>query len=563
MSLTCALCVAALLTLWSTTAPTRAAAPVQASRAPLATLGPAPDLAARRAQPEGGRATLSTDTLRATQDTFLSSAQPNTNFGGSSRLYVGEMSPYGATRSAVQFDPSQLARNRAVTGARLRLFLREAGPPGDRGRDIPVFRGTSNWTEGGLTWNSCNDCVDSRRLDTLNLGTATGWYEWSITEVVQRWRWPSWQSWHFPNQGLGVQGFEAEGSFRGFDSRESGNRPELVVEHVQDTTVPRSALRPLQPFYNAPDPGQDFVTMRLEWNGEDPQPATGIDYFWVLVKINNGGYSGLTSSENNPPDFWRRYNTNFRGFNGKIYNFVTYATDMAENREPDKPNPDWITHVDWSPPETNLTALPPFVQGDIQLSWTGKDLPEGQDIFPSGLAGYEVWFNINDSSWGLAESLPVERTSTVFVNPENNAHYKFQIVAVDRAGNRTYLGPDSPGQAHTFVDRTAPAVGVLPIDKALAQTTFPVSWSGDDGIGSGVASFDVQTMTGTGAWTDWLTGTAITTRAFTGSLGNTYGFRVRATDRAGNVSGWSAPQWAVVIEPSALRYRARLPLTYR
>jgi hypothetical protein len=556
--------------LWAMAPPARAQ-PVQPrsdhagpAAVPVAVVGPAPVLSAPGAHEIGApQAALSTDTLGATMDTFISSAQPNTNFGGSARLYVGEKSPYGATRTAIQFDPSQLARNRAVTGAQMRLYLREAGPPGDQGRDVPVFRGTDTWEEGSLTWSSCNDCVDPQRLDTVKLGTSTGWYEWDITELVQRWRWPSWQDWYYKNQGVGVQGYEAEGSYRGFDSREGGNKPQLAITHVQDTTAPRSALKPLQPFYNAPDPGKDYVTLRLTWDGEDPQPATGIDYFWVLVKINNGGYNGLTSADNSPSDAWRRYDTDFRGYNGKIYNFVTYATDMAGNREPNKPNPDWITHVDWSPPETTVTALPPYVRGDIQLSWTGKDLPEGPDLFPIGLDKYEVWFNVNNSSWGLAETLPATTTSTVFVNPLEGGHYKFQIVGVDKAGNRLLPTPDSPGQVQTVVDRTPPTAQVLPIDKPLAQTSFSVSWQGNDGTGSGVATYDVQTQTGTGAWTAWLTATTATSQSFTGSLGNSYGFRARATDKAGNVGAWSRAEYALVIQPGALKYHLLAPWVSR
>ncbi len=528
-------------------------------RIPLALPGPVrgPALMAPPGQAAAGP--MATDTLEAIKDTFISSAQPDTSFGGSARLYVGERSPYGATRAAVQFDPAQLAGDRAVTEARLRLYLNEAGPAGDRGRDIPVYRVTSSWDEGSLTWNQCNDCVDTERLDTVNLGTSTGWYEWDVTEVVQRWRWPSWQSRHYQNHGLGIQGFEAEGSFRGFDSRETGNEPELAITHVDDTAAPSSALKPLPPFYNAPDAGQDYVTIRLSWDGEDPAPATGIDYFWVLVKINNGDYSGLTAGGNTPPDAWRRYDTDFRGYNGKVYNFVTYATDMAENREPNKPNPEWITHVDWSPPETAVTALPPYVQGDIQLSWTGKDLPEGADIFPIGIDKYEVWFNINNSSWGMAETLPADRTSTVFVNPTDNASYQFQIVGVDKAGNALRPLPGAVGQVQTFVDRTPPTAQVLPIDKPLAQTTFTVSWQGSDDPGSGVATYDVETLTDTGAWTAWLTGTAATSQSFTGSLGHTYGFRARATDKAGNVGGWSAPVYASVDPPGALKHHLYMP----
>jgi hypothetical protein len=233
---------------------------------------------------------------------------------------------------------------------------------------------------------------------------------------------------------------------------------------------------------------------------------------------------------------------------------------MAGNRQPDKANPDWITHVDWSPPVTAMNALPPFVRGDIQLTWSGQDMPQGPDLVPTGIQTYEVWFNINNSSWGLAETLPSSRTSTVFVNPADDAVYQFQIIGIDRAGNKMPFGP---AQAQTMVDRRPPNTVVNPITKPLAALSFTVSWLGNDGIGSGVDTYDVETSTGTGAWTAWQTGTRATSAAFTGQLGNLYGFRARATDKAGSTGLWSRPEYAAVIEPSALKYRLNLPIVSR
>ncbi len=560
----CALLSVAVATV-AMSAPTQAAATDTAgTQPPLAEVGPLADLGTLGTDVDGAAidvpdALAATDTLRPDQDTFISSAQPGTNFGSSSTLNVGDRAGYGATRTAVQFRVSDLARDRAVTEAHLRLYLRQAGPANDPGRDIPILRITDPWSESGLTWNECNDCVDGRRWDTVNMGPNPGWYEWTSTELVQRWRWPSWQKdRYYPNYGFGVQGYETAGSFRAFDSREGSNRPELAIEHVQDTTPPTSRVLPKPLYLNTPDAGKDYATIRLEWDGTDPDPATGIDYFWVLVKINNGGYSGMTSSSNNPPDAWRRYDTDFRGYNGKVYNFVSYATDMAGNREPNKVNPDTVVHVDWSAPETTVSPLPAYTQAqNIELSWTGQDLPTGADIQPSGIAGYEVWFNFNNTSWGLAETLPPERNSTVYVDAIDNASYQFRIVGVDRAGNKVQEGP---AQATTFVDRTAPEAWVDPIDKPLAQTTFTVSWAGTDNppgaTGSGIASYDVQVRTGTGAWQAWQTGTTAQSQPYTGRLGNVYSFRARATDKAGNVGAWSAEQAATVVDPEHVDLQA-------
>ena len=74
--------------------------------------------------------------------------------------------------------------------------------------------------------------------------------------------------------------------------------------------------------------------------------------------------------------------------------------------------------------------------------------------------------------------------------------------------------------------------------------SFTVSWSGSDSL-SGIASYDVQYREGgIGAWTDWLVGTSATSATFGPSSpvlvqrDETYYFRVRARDHAGNLEAY-------------------------
>jgi hypothetical protein len=73
---------------------------------------------------------------------------------------------------------------------------------------------------------------------------------------------------------------------------------------------------------------------------------------------------------------------------------------------------------------------------------------------------------------------------------------------------------------------------------------FTVSWSGSDTL-SGIASYDVQYRVGAaGMWTDWLSGVTGSSSVFGSSApvvvspGETYYFRVRAHDAAGNVEAY-------------------------
>mgnify|MGYP000650918458 CR=1 FL=1 len=63
---------------------------------------------------------------------------------------------------------------------------------------------------------------------------------------------------------------------------------------------------------------------------------------------------------------------------------------------------------------------------------------------------------------------------------------------------------------------------------------FEVAWTGYDG-GVGIVGFDVEYKQDGQAWTGWLTNTLDTEAMFVAESGQSYTFRVTATDRVGNV----------------------------
>ena len=85
----------------------------------------------------------------------------------------------------------------------------------------------------------------------------------------------------------------------------------------------------------------------------------------------------------------------------------------------------------------------------------------------------------------------------------------------------------------------------------VTARTFPVMWGGLDRE-SGVSRVTVQkapiTSTGgVGTFTPWASGSSATAQNFAGTPGQTYCFRARNEDRAGNLSaGWTAPSCRVV-----------------
>ena len=146
----------------------------------------------------------------------------------------------------------------------------------------------------------------------------------------------------------------------------------------------------------------------------------------------------------------------------------------------------------------------------------------------------------------------------------------------ERAGavrsNALSLCVDPPGaDPCTSTDRVAPNVTIAaPYFASDARSgRFPISWQGDDGLlGSGVASYDVEVRRLDLVGADWkplVSATHEVSWRFGGLPGATYEFRVRARDRAANVS---APATASTVVPfdnldPALRYGRRWKLLRR
>ena len=95
--------------------------------------------------------------------------------------------------------------------------------------------------------------------------------------------------------------------------------------------------------------------------------------------------------------------------------------------------------------------------------------------------------------------------------------------------------PIQTAQLFNTIDSSPPTSSVDPLPATTTTTSFPVSWSGFDGAGSGVASYNVFVSTDGGSFTPFLTGTTQTSATFTGQFGHTYGFYSVASSNVGFV----------------------------
>jgi RHS repeat-associated protein len=85
------------------------------------------------------------------------------------------------------------------------------------------------------------------------------------------------------------------------------------------------------------------------------------------------------------------------------------------------------------------------------------------------------------------------------------------------------------------IDTTAPISTVDPLPATTTSTSIPVSWSGSDPSGSGIASYNIFVSMNGSAYSVWLPATTLTSSTYTGAVGNTYSFYSIATSNVGTV----------------------------
>jgi hypothetical protein len=231
---------------------------------------------------------------------------------------------------------------------------------------------------------------------------------------------------------------------------------------------------------------------------------------------------------------------------GTTYTFTVTATNGVGTCVPSLAS-NAVTPTAPPDPPTNVHAVTAGTTATV--SWSAPAQNNG-----SAISSYTVTRNPG----GATTTVPATQTNALVAPLSYGVQYTFTVHATNGAGNSIESAVSNavvPDDGHPPVPTmTAPTAAT-----ALALP-FKVSWTATDV--SGIAHYDVQRQVDAwnaapAAWTSWLTNTSATSATYTGNYGYTFCFRVRAQDRAGNLSGFSAPRCtAVPLKSSQLVYSA-------
>lgn len=192
--------------------------------------------------------------------------------------------------------------------------------------------------------------------------------------------------------------------------------------------------------------------------------------------------------------------------------------------------PDWQRGVDTQPPTATIQALPAVSPAPIAVRWSGTDAG------PSGIVSYDVQVREDDGAW--TDWLSATEGVGADYPGRGGRRYAFRVRARDDAGN---LSPWTDERAaQTTVENLPPRVAfTFTDDPAFLRYGGKLTWQGDDPGGSGIAGYDLQYRVADGeAWLNWQDNTPEPWAYFYGEVGKRYFLRLRARDRAGNVSAW-------------------------
>lgn len=219
-----------------------------------------------------------------------------------------------------------------------------------------------------------------------------------------------------------------------------------------------------------------------------------------------------------------------------LYRNPTDATCFTQHPQPETPRQNFSAYRVLTTYVTEVEPLWRLRPGDTQ-EWIALYRPAQRQRVLALWARYGTNETASVAALG-AQAMLVGPDEVAETLTPVDGHYVLTLSAATNQ-NADFAGPT----LYPIGGRPAILIEVdeqAPILPGVAVTgngnQIDVSWPADDGLGGGVATYDVAASVDGGPFQPWLSSVQATEGTYPASLGHVYRFRAQATDRAGNVS---------------------------
>ncbi len=481
---------------------------------------------------------LAQRTIYCTADATVLQGYPSLNAGTTTDMWAGyDGSDTNAkiVRSLIKCSIASLPSNATITKATLKVYLVTSWDFPNSSRTITAYRITSNWSESSVTWNNSPGYGNAYGSRSIVHGD-WGWYEFDVTNLVK-----AWYDGTYTNYGIMLRGPEVSGynaSWRGFGTRESSYRPQLVVEYSPAAAPQVNSITPntggnTGVVHITNLAGANFqagAIVKLTKAGQAAINATNVDVVSPSKITCNFNLSGAATGP------WNVVVTNPNGQSGTLPNgfTVTQPPPQVNSITPNTGANDGVIHI------TNLVGANFQAGATVKLTKVGQSNINATNVDVVSPSKITCDFNLSGAAtgpWNVVVTNPDGQSGTLpggfnVISSELEEYFVYLPIILNNAGP-----PSSP---------------VLNlIGNSDGDGSYTVSWSNVSRATGYVlqeddnASFTSPTTAYSGA---------STSKTITGKAIGTYYYRVQATNSFGS-SPWSnvvsvqVTQAGVVPEP--------------
>jgi len=137
---------------------------------------------------EIGNLNRGTETFYPTDDVYIDMRSPNGNQGDDVDLKISNR--YGATPDwerdlLFKFDISSISSGALIESATLKIFYYQYLDTNPAGRELTLYRITSNWNEDSVTWNTRPNLAAETTASSVVPSSPGAWMEWEVTTDVK------------------------------------------------------------------------------------------------------------------------------------------------------------------------------------------------------------------------------------------------------------------------------------------------------------------------------------------------------------------------------------------